>query len=272
MSFVRGSNPRRVSRANLSGSVGGYGYFDPTGIANCVAWFDASDSASLFQSSAGTTAVTADNDPVGYITNKAAANHATQSTAASRALYKTNITNGKSALLFDGSDDFYALSSLQADNNGSMTVFFVGRLLPDQTLRGAILTERATARVASFAMYWETVGAGGKFIASDGQNASSNHQISNTVYANSHAWFVATYTHVVNSRMALRLNRNSVTVDSGTQSSLSGNAGARLGAREGNVGQHWAGYYGELIVYSRELSAAEIANVEHYLAYKWSVL
>lgn len=67
-------------------------------------WYDPSDLSSLFQSSDGTVAVTANNDPVGYMRDKSGnGNHLVQATAGARPLYKTS--GGLSWLEFDGTDD-----------------------------------------------------------------------------------------------------------------------------------------------------------------------
>lgn len=254
-------NPRLL-RPTASG-------FDPRRIANCVAWFDAADATSLFQSHTGVTAVTAANDPVGYITNKAANNHATQNTGGSRPLFQPTGRNGRSTLLFDGSDDWLAIgSSLQTDNSGGMTVFFAGKR---NSNGGTILTERVTARVAAFQFINITVGDSGRFIASDGQNSQSNATIDEAVFNITDSFFVATFTHVVNSRIGLRLNGAQQTVLTGTQSSLSGNAGARIGRREQTFTQYWNGQFGELIVFARQLSALERDAIEAYLLRKWGI-
>lgn len=240
--------------------------FDPRRIADCVAWWDAADAASLYQSHTGTTAVTAANDPVGYITNKARGNHATQSTANSRPLFEPTGRNGRSTLLFDGSDDWLAVgSSLQTDNNGAMTVFFSGK---KNSNGGAILTERVSTRVASFNMLFIS---NLYIIASDGVNASSNATVAQADYDLTASFSVLTYTHVVSSRMALRINGTTISVLAGTQSSLSGSAGARIGRRESTTTQYWNGQFGELIVFARQLSALERDTIEAYLLRKWGI-
>jgi hypothetical protein len=68
-------------------------------------WLDPSDLSTMFQDAAGTTPVTANNDPVGLIRDKSGnGNHFTQSTTTKRPLYKTS--GGLSWLDFDGTDDW----------------------------------------------------------------------------------------------------------------------------------------------------------------------
>jgi hypothetical protein len=85
---------------------GGASAFSPLALAP-FAWYDPSDLTTLFQLSNGTTAVTAADDPVGYIADKSGnGNHLIQATADSRPLYKTS--GGLSWLEFDGTADAIA--------------------------------------------------------------------------------------------------------------------------------------------------------------------
>lgn len=68
------------------------------------AMYDPSDLSTLYQDAAGTTPVTADGDPVGRMEDVSGnGNHATQSTAAARPVYRTDGT--LHWLEFDGFDD-----------------------------------------------------------------------------------------------------------------------------------------------------------------------
>jgi hypothetical protein len=74
------------------------------------AWYDPSDLSSMFQDTAGTTPVAANNDPVGRINDKSGnGNHLLQATAGKRPLYQT--ASGLSWLLFDGVDDGLATAT-----------------------------------------------------------------------------------------------------------------------------------------------------------------
>ena len=80
------------------------------------AWYDPSDLSSMFQDAAGTIPVTADGDPVGLMLDKSGnGNHASQSTATARPLYKTDGT--LRWLEFDGVDDILIASSVAPISN-----------------------------------------------------------------------------------------------------------------------------------------------------------
>lgn len=69
-------------------------------------WIDASDTSTLKQDTAGTTAVTADGDPVGYVASKETTTGGTFQRIdddSKRPLYK--VVGGYSCLQFDGSND-----------------------------------------------------------------------------------------------------------------------------------------------------------------------
>ena len=78
--------------------------FDPL-TTSPVAWYDFSDPSSLFQNSDGTGAVSADTDPVGYVTDKTGnGRHLIQATSSKRPQYRTG--SPRAYLKNDGVDDF----------------------------------------------------------------------------------------------------------------------------------------------------------------------
>ena len=95
------------------------------------AWYDPSDFSTMFQDSAGTTPVTAVEQPVGLIQDKSGrGNHASQSTAASRPVLKQD-GNGKYYLFFDGVDDSLATGSIDPGAVDKAQVFAGVRKLSD---------------------------------------------------------------------------------------------------------------------------------------------
>lgn len=81
----------------------------------------------LYQSSGGTTSVTADNDPVGYVGDvQNNGVYAYQNIDTSkRPLYKTGILNGYPALRFDGANDSLLVPNIALD--AFFTMFVVAR-------------------------------------------------------------------------------------------------------------------------------------------------
>jgi hypothetical protein len=82
------------------------GAFSPASISGLQLWLDASDASTLFQNSNGTTAASADGDPVGYWGDKSAnGRHATQSDGTKKPALKLALENGRNAIRFDVSND-----------------------------------------------------------------------------------------------------------------------------------------------------------------------
>lgn len=89
------------------------------------AWFDPSDLSTLWQDTAGTSAVTTDGQSVARIDDKSGNGiNLLQATAGSRPLYKTDGT--LHWLQFDGADDMAsaAMASNIMDGNGTMSASF----------------------------------------------------------------------------------------------------------------------------------------------------
>jgi hypothetical protein len=94
-------NPYRYSTASISSPL------DITS-ATLKLWLDANDTSKLWQNTIATIAVSADSDPVRLWQDKSgASNHGTAPFDVARPLYKTGIQNGKAALLFDGTSDYF---------------------------------------------------------------------------------------------------------------------------------------------------------------------
>lgn len=87
------------------------------------AWYDPSDMSTLFQDSAGTTAVTAVEQPVGLIHDKSGrGNHASQATTTNRPVLKID-AGGCYYLSFDGVDDALQTGNIDFTGTDKMTVW-----------------------------------------------------------------------------------------------------------------------------------------------------
>lgn len=107
----------RLSLTNGLSLTSAGGGFSPSSLSP-AAWYDPADLTTLFQDSAGTTPVTANNDPVGKILDKSGnGNHLIQAGASDRPLYKTS--GGLHWLEFDGASDYLSIVSMTAtDGSG----------------------------------------------------------------------------------------------------------------------------------------------------------
>lgn len=86
--------------------------FSPLAVAP-LGWWDVSDTATLWQDTAGTSAVTADGQSVARINDKSGNGlHMTQAVASRRPVYRTS--GGLHWLEFDGADDFLVTTSAAA--------------------------------------------------------------------------------------------------------------------------------------------------------------
>ncbi|MCB1329491.1 MAG: hypothetical protein KDK28_08600, partial [Maritimibacter sp.] len=95
---------------------------DPLAALTSTVVFDPSKRSSLAQDSGGTTAVSADGDPVGRMADlKANTYHATQATAASRPTYKAD--GACHWLAGDGVSDFMSLDWYQTAGNSQSVCF-----------------------------------------------------------------------------------------------------------------------------------------------------
>lgn len=85
------------------------------------AWFDPSDTATLFQDIAASVPVLADGDPVALMQDKSGNGHnAVQSTTAARPIYRTD--GQQHWLEFDGVDDFMSLEVPLDINHGTVVL------------------------------------------------------------------------------------------------------------------------------------------------------
>lgn len=98
-------------------------FSQPNDISDLVAHYDFSNASKLKQNDDGTTAVSSNNDPIGYAENLASNGlglFVKSYSDAGRPLYKTGGANGKSYAQFDGSSGCGLIAGIEADLGTSL--------------------------------------------------------------------------------------------------------------------------------------------------------
>lgn len=217
--------------------------------SGCVTWLDGADD-SVFTYSSGTL-VSQWRDKSGN------ANHVYQSTTASQptrnTTYSASGSNAKDVVVFDGTND--SLSSTNSLNlSTASTMFVLVRGYTSSSDAGVIsinnsLSSGITIHNGSLAYFY--YGSGGY---STTQNiATSQTNILTKVWTGS-------------------TSGNRISYKNGTQGSSNGtmnNTNATGVLRLGQQSTYLNGLIGEVIIYNRELTAAELNKVHGYLSNKW---
>lgn len=232
--------------------------FNPRRIAGLLAWHDAADSSTLFQNSNGTTAATAESDPVGYWGDKSGnGHHLTQSVNNDRPLLNVAEQNGLPALQFDGSNDCMTSATGYLQGLAS-TVFLVAQRQGDTNVATVFSIGRAndTGPVEISLRNIFSSPANRVRYKPNGLTERRNGGASLDIVATPTDFMITAGTF---SAVASIANTGDP-VFVGAQRSA---AGANAFFMNGRLG--------EVLVYNRVLSLLEIQRVESYLSNKWGI-
>lgn len=232
--------------------------FNPRQIAGLLAWHDAADSSTLFQNSNGTTAATAESDPVGYWGDKSGnGRHLTQAVNNDRPLLNVAEQNGLPALQFDGSND--CMTSAAGYLQGiTSTVFLVAQRQGDTTVSTAFSMGRSTdaAGIEISLRNSFLSPANNLRYRQNGATVRRNGAASLDTGTSPTAFLIAAGT----------FSAAAVIADAGDP--------VFVGAQRGAAGTNaffMNGRLGEVLAYNRVLSLLEIQRVESYLSNKWGI-
>lgn len=230
------------------------------------AWYDPSDLSTLFQDSAGTTPVTAVDQPVGLMRDKSGrGNHASQTGETSRPLLQQD-ASGRYYLLFDGSNDSLATTSIDFSATDKMSVFTGIRKLSDAATGMAVELSTNTDSAPNEGSFWITAphGAGSTYLfASRGTVRQATPAPTG---------FVSPITNVLTAigdisgdLARLRINGTQVAETLGDQGPGNyGNHPLYIGARGGSL-LPFNGRLYSLIVRGAASSAAQVAAAEAWV-------
>ena len=228
-------------------------YFTPASIPGLQLWLDASQITGLNDGDAVATWTDASGN----------AQHATQSTASKRPLYKTGILNGKPVVRFDGVDDFLRNDVFTALNNAPAASLFI---VKRQTSSGGINFPVLFASL----FYQFNLGSGPKYWRTS-ITEDANTTLDWTTWTYEAQLFDGSQSGNAN-RLKIRSNGNPVSVSyTGTiAATLSSGTGFYVSTSDGTL-YPWNGDIAEIIAYSATPSAGELAQLEQYLAAKYGL-
>jgi hypothetical protein len=241
--------------------------FDPRRLANLTGWYDATDSASYTEVS-GQISEWRDKSGAG--------NHLTQDTGNDRPTLFVSSNdvqtatraeiNGKQALFFDGDND-RIFTTNTVTSGQSRTVFAVAQRTDNATV----------ATVAAFGSTTDTPEF--RWLCRYGNSANKNiggdSEATNQLLSDVLAWdlpHISCWSQNSGTRnLTYLLNNTAQSIignPPGTQTSFSG---LTVGMLPRLISEFMDGTIGELIVYDRELSAAERDTVFRGLARRWGI-
>lgn len=112
-----------LSLNNIGSFTKGGGAFTPMSLPNLKLWVNTG--SGVFQDNAFTTPAAANDDPVGGWRDQSGNGNSLTQVDTARPLLKTNTLNGKSTILFDGTNDWMSAAPFTLSN--ASTVYFVGK-------------------------------------------------------------------------------------------------------------------------------------------------
>ena len=260
----------------------------PNLISGLQLWLDASDTSTLYNATVGGSLVTTDGSAVARWQDKSGnGRHATQATANSRPIFKTNIKNGKGVVRFDGTNDRLSIPSSTSLfnflNTSSSTIF-------------AIVKNSGSTNTYNFWVFLDNCGTGGgrgSYIGQIGPGAikSVNHAAfsaantncfsnGSTASINQNAFSLVSFygnpsaTPVANRSTGYINGGNQFANNTSTAAAGTGNAYRDLtigGQSTGAQQAEWNGDITEILIYNTALTTIQRQAVETYLNSKWAL-
>lgn len=226
------------------------GSFSPSDIANLEAWYDATDVT--------TNAEPSDNDNIANWQDLSTNGYdLAQGTGTQQPTYKTNIQNGKPAVLFDdASQEFLHVDTSAISQPITICMAYKQDANPNPAYFIDGKSERCGIRTTD-------VGGTDRYQVLTGPTTNLKTYSTTTVDTNAH---YGIFLFDGSSSTADIDGTNYGTVSLGTN----GLTGIVLGGSTGLSGSY-SGYMFEVIIYSKALTASELSDIETYFADKWGI-
>lgn len=235
-------------------------YYDsttPTSVSGLRVWLDASDTNTLTGSGS-----------VSQWMDKSGNNFAfTQPTSANQPTISANGLSRQS-LSFTGTNGYQYITNTNATvTNSAYTIFAVGKQNTSTTTwTGYNYLIKGNPSTDSLLFFGAR---GGTFTTFTGGTNSWNDTNANSPSQSVQSTSIMSI--VVNgSTLTPYFNGTAQNTKTGTTASF---AGFRIGDTDnGNLGQNWSGFVGEILIYNGALSTSDRQTIEGYLAWKWNIV
>ena len=253
--------------------------FSPSSISGLQLWLDASDPATLYQSSGGSLA-SADGDPVGYWGDKSGnGRHAVQTDGTKKPALKLAIQNGKNVARWDGTNDFLSVtgssSTMKFLHSADSTVFAV--FSSSVNNKCLLSTDNNSTTVVGYGIYLSTTGGNIEHVITKGSAPIVIYHSPNIGSITAKCLL----TVVSKPSNATAANRSLIAKNSGTQLAANTYTGTpvtsnsygdfTIGARSFSNDQNLNGDICEIVIFNSALDSNDKSRIENYLNAKWSI-
>ncbi|NII27792.1 T9SS type A sorting domain-containing protein [Pseudoflavitalea sp. X16] len=189
-------------------------------------------------------------------------NHATQATAASQPVAVTNSVNYNPAFDFDGTDDYMDFATNAGISGTSLFTLASVQVRGTATTQDAIIAQQGAITNA----FYNSFTGAGKYVAG---NSNVGSVQSTGTYSTANIPYLTGITRSAGNLFSLYNNGNADGALAQAYTFLTNNL--RLGNRATSADLAFDGNINEVVVYNRTLSAAELRQVNAYLALKYGI-
>lgn len=241
---------------------------DPSKVPGLVLWLDGADESNIFSDATCSTTIT-NSGSVGCWRDKSTNVFKATSSGTARPIYQTTVLNGKSSIVFDGSND-----SLVIPHNSNLSIIgdmsiFAAISVTDFAISRTIIAKTGSTNPSRAAPFkFEILNSGGNVTLTRGNDAAQNTFQSTLPVPNIPVIISAT---MAGTSVKHFLNGKDNGVGTLTGTIADSNNPVYVGYRS-DAASKMLGSISEIIMYNSSLSPDKRSRIEYYLADKWGIV
>jgi hypothetical protein len=246
--------------------------FSPSDISNLAYWFDAADGDTVLTTTSPDVPATNGDTVSKWLDKSGNDRHVTQVLSSNRPILRTNEQNGLPALEFDGSNDNLLVPGGIFNASSNISVFIVAQILAGDTY-GTLFSETPGAGDGQSIAFQVATNPGALRMATDVWRPYG--MFGSTTIATGDYYrfgYIVAPWEDVGTVTELYLNGVRETETTyGIKPTINPNGTIYIGSLGTPLASSFIqGKIAEVIVYDKELSAAERASIDDYLSSKWA--